>query len=271
MTPAIEVSNLCWRVGERPLLDGVSFALSGNGMYGVIGPNGAGKSSLLRCLYRYIRPDSGSILLNGQDIHLYSRRSFARAVAVVPQELPPLFDLSTEAVVAMGLIPHKGWLAADSAADKAGIAAALAEVGLEGYGRQPFGKLSGGEKQRALIARALVQKPQFLILDEPTSHLDVRFQIEVLELLKRLDICVICTIHDLNLASALCDELLLMSRGRLEASGTPEVVLTEAMLASVFGVCTTVEPHPQHGRPLIHYYYGYDARTASQGRKEVSL
>ncbi|AZQ09433.1 ABC transporter ATP-binding protein [Shewanella khirikhana] len=258
MNTAITVNELCWQVNGRALLDSLSFTLNGRGMYGVIGPNGAGKSSLLRCLYRFIRPDSGTIVINGQDIDAFSRKAFARLVAVVPQELPPLFDLATETVVAMGLIPHKGWLGADSAADKKAVAEALAKVGLEGYGKQPFGKLSGGEKQRALIARALVQRPTILILDEPTSHLDVRYQIEVLELLKRLDVFVLCTIHDLNLASALCDELLLLDHGRLIAKGTPKQVLTESLIGDVFGVCCTVEPHPQHGKPLIHYFYGYD-------------
>lgn len=118
MNTAITVNELCWQVNGRALLDSLSFTLSGRGMYGVIGPNGAGKSSLLRCLYRFIRPDSGTIVINGQDIDAFSRKAFARLVAVVPQELPPLFDLATETVVAMGLIPHKGWLGADSAADK---------------------------------------------------------------------------------------------------------------------------------------------------------
>lgn len=258
MNTSIAVTNLCWQVNGRALLDSLSFSLSGRGMYGVIGPNGAGKSSLLRCLYRFIRPDSGQISINNQPIEDFSRKAFARLVAVVPQELPPVFDLTTEAVVAMGLIPHKGWLGADSARDRLLVSEALAKVGLEGYGRQPFGKLSGGEKQRALIARALVQRPKILILDEPTSHLDVRYQIEVLELLKRLDVFVLCTIHDLNLASAMCDELLLLGRGRLIAKGTPQQVLTESLLGDVFGVCCTVEPHPQHGKPLIHYFYGYD-------------
>ncbi|MBT1444387.1 ABC transporter ATP-binding protein [Shewanella sp. JM162201] len=261
MNTSISVSDLCWQVNGQPLLDRVSFHLAGRGMYGVIGPNGAGKSSLLRCLYRFIRPTCGEILMNGRPLAMFSRREFARLVAVVPQELPPLFELSCEAVVAMGLIPHKGWLSGNNADDMRRINTALGEVGLEGYNQRPFGKLSGGEKQRALIARALVQQPKILILDEPTSHLDVRFQIEVLELLKRLDVFVVCTIHDLNLASALCDELLLLDRGRLVAKGKPSEVLSERLLGEVFGVCCTVEAHPQHGNPLIHYFYGYNGTS----------
>ncbi|QSX29318.1 ABC transporter ATP-binding protein [Shewanella cyperi] len=263
MTPALKVDGLCWHPKGNRVLDDVSFELASGQMLGLIGPNGAGKSSLLRCLYRYLRPDSGRISLEGQDISQVSRRDFARSVAVVQQDTPHFFDLSTRAQVAMGLIPHKGWFEQDRAADGERVDAALAQVGLSDKADTPFEQLSGGEKQRALIARAIVQRPGLLLLDEPTNHLDVRYQIQILELVRSLGISVICSIHDLNLASALCDSLLLLERGRTVAWGTPDEVLTEARLAAVFGVCCSVSPHPQHGKPQLQYFYGY----RDQGRR----
>jgi len=122
---------------------------------------------------------------------------------------------------------------------------------------QQYELLSGGEKQRALIARAIVQQPHILILDEPTNHLDIRYQIQILELVKSLGISVIASIHDLNLASAMCDKLLLLDHGQLIAKGTPTEVLTERQISDVFGVCCDINVHPQHAKPLISYFYGY--------------
>ncbi|MCF1428288.1 MAG: ABC transporter ATP-binding protein [Shewanella sp.] len=256
-SPVLTVDGLSWSVGGQRLLDDIGFSVPAGKMIGLIGPNGAGKSSLLRCLYRFLRPDTGLVRLDGIDCSAIPAREFARRVSVVQQDTPAGLDVSVRELVAMGLTPHKGWLEFDSAADRRHVNEALATVGLSKFAWRPFSLLSGGEKQRALIARAIVQQPQLLILDEPTNHLDIRYQIQILELVQSLGISVIASIHDLNLASALCDRLLLLDGGRLVAEGEPQQVLTEETIARVFGVCCRVSAHPQHGKPLISYFYGY--------------
>lgn len=264
-SPIISVENLSWHLEGSVILDDVNFSLDKGRMLGVIGPNGAGKSSLLRCLYRYVQPSAGTVLFQGEPISSFPSRNFARKVAVVLQDTPQHFAMTTFQLVAMGLTPHKGLLDFANKGDIARVNEAMAKVGLLDKSQSLYDKLSGGEKQRALIARAIVQQPELLILDEPTNHLDVRYQIQTLELVRSLGISVICSIHDLNLASALCDELLMLDKGRCVAHGTAEQVLTQKRLSSVFGVCSQVTSHPQHGRPLISYFYGYHGDVETGG------
>ncbi|WP_434940686.1 ABC transporter ATP-binding protein [Shewanella sp. HL-SH8] len=255
--PALVVNQLSWRHDDTQILADISFSLTANKMLGIIGPNGAGKSSLLRCLYRYITPSRGTISLFGQDISQFHGKAFATQVAVVQQDTPQFFDMNTSQLIAMGLTPHKGMFDGYTAEDNQLINDAINKVGLTDKAFLQYGQLSGGEKQRALIARAIVQRPQLLILDEPTNHLDIRYQIQILELVKSLGITVIASIHDLNLASAMCDHLLLLNKGLLVAQGCPTEVLTEAQIGGVFEVCCEVKKHPQHTKPLINYFYGY--------------
>lgn len=254
---ALTVSEVSWHADDRAILSDISFSLAKGEMLGIIGPNGAGKSSLLRCLYRYIKPDNGTINLFGQNTSHFSAKEFARQVAVVLQDTPHHFELTTDQLVAIGLTPHKGPFDLTTSADRRLVADALEKVGLTHKAGQVYEHLSGGEKQRALIARAIVQQPKLLILDEPTNHLDIRYQIQVMELLREIGISVITSIHDLNLASAMCDRVLLLDDGRCVAHGTPKSVLTEARISEVFGVCCSTQAHPQHGNPQISYFYGY--------------
>lgn len=257
----LTVRGLGWKLNGQSILSDIEFSLAKGQMLGIIGPNGAGKSSLLRCLYRFIKPTSGEIHLFGQPISVLSAKAFAQQIAVVLQDTPHHFEMTTSQLVNLGLTPHKSAFEFTNADDRDVVAQALIKVGLADKANQAYESLSGGEKQRALIARAIVQRPQLLILDEPTNHLDIRYQIQTLELLHTLNITVITSIHDLNLASALCDELLLLDNGRCLAKGSPKAVLTEQRIAEVFDVCCEVRPHPQHGNPLISYFYGYDPRS----------
>lgn len=268
---ALKVSDLSWVIEGKTILADISFALQTGQMLGLIGPNGAGKSSLLRCIYRFVRPTHGNISLFNQNIEQLSPKAFACKVAVVQQDTPHYFDMTTEQLVAMGLTPHKGMFDTNSSDDRQKIVKALEKVGLSQKLHQQYERLSGGEKQRALIARAIVQQPQLLILDEPTNHLDVRYQIQILELVRSLGISVLASIHDLNLASALCDRLLLLDKGSVRAMGTPTEVLTEARIADVFGVCAQVSSHPQHGNPLISYFYGYQTKQTLDGAQTPEL
>ncbi|VXC71905.1 Hemin import ATP-binding protein HmuV [Pseudomonas sp. 9AZ] len=248
----LQISELAWSPnGERALLDGIELAVGDGQLVGLLGPNGSGKTSLLRCAYRFQRPDQGSVELDGEALWSRSPRWCAQRVAVVLQEFPQDFGLTVAEVAAMGRTPHKGLFDGDDQADVALVEQALARVGLTEHKRQAFAHLSGGEKQRVLLARALVQQPTLLILDEPTNHLDPRYQLELLRLIKTLGLATLASFHDLNLAAAFCDRLYVLDHGRVVASGTPAEVLTEALLAEVYGVQALVDRHPLAGHPRI--------------------
>lgn len=254
----ISVSDLGWDVGGRSILDAISFSVLSGQFVGLIGPNGAGKSSLLRCLYRVNQPTRGSVCIDGHDIWHSSLKENAKKVAVILQENGDYFGLSVTDVVAMGLTPHKSLFAGDSADDRQQVKSALAQVGLSKFARSAFANLSGGEKQRVMVARAIVQRPQVLLMDEPTNHLDVHYQIEVLQLAKSLGITVLASIHDLNLAAAFCDSILLLDEGRLVSAGSPQEVLTECNLKQHFRTQAIVDQHPTSGCPRISYDYHHD-------------
>lgn len=260
--PLLNVQNLSWGIANKPILKHINVQIPEGKFVGLIGPNGAGKSSLLRCLYRFNKPNEGVVEFNNHDIWQLKSDEYAKCVAVVLQEAPSHFNLSLFDVVALGLTPHKSLFSSISQSEKQQITLAIKTVGLELHTNQNFESLSGGEKQRALIARAIVQQPQLLIMDEPTSHLDVKYQIQVMELAKSLGVTVFASFHDLNLAAALCDELVVIKNGEITHTGSPAEVLTEHMLDDVFGVCAQVSNHPQESQlgkvtPHITYFYGY--------------
>jgi len=266
--PLLEIKDLSWQVNHHDILKNINCSISQGQVIGVIGPNGAGKSSLLRCLYRVTKPCSGSVFYQGTNIWQISAKQYARTMAVVLQETPHSFSMSVRQVIAMGLTPHKGLFSIDSPSDHAILADAIIRVGLIEHADQPFDSLSGGEKQRALIARAIVQQPQILVMDEPTNHLDIKYQIQILELVRSLGITVIVSIHDLNLASAMCDNLMVLNRGEVVYQGTPEEVITTKRLSEVFDICCTVQPHPQTQKPNICYYYGYQQGSQVEQEQE---
>lgn len=219
--PIISLNNVCWQTGTRTILKHISCDIQRGSFTGILGPNGAGKSTLLRQIYRYLSPTSGSVTYQGTDIQKFDAKTYAQKVAVVLQHTPQDFQLSVLDVVALGLVPYKNWLSPFSNTDRELILAALEQVGLAGKTDDNFETLSGGEKQRVMIARAIVQRPEVLVMDEPTSHLDVKYQIQIMELAKSLGITVIASFHDLNLAAAICDKLLLLKGGELVAAGIP--------------------------------------------------
>ncbi|HBO5073658.1 TPA: ABC transporter ATP-binding protein, partial [Pseudomonas aeruginosa] len=201
--------------------------------------------------FRYARPQRGRVVLDGDDLWRQPPRWAARRIAVVLQEFPEDFGLAVEDVVAMGRTPHKGLFDGHGADDRQRVRQALLQVGLEGRAASPFASLSGGEKQRALLARALVQEPRLLILDEPTNHLDPRYQLELLRLLRSLGLSTLASFHDLNLAAAFCDRLYVLDGGRIVAQGTPTEVLDADLLWRVFGVRALVDRHPLADHPRL--------------------
>ncbi|MFE6508258.1 ABC transporter ATP-binding protein [Nocardioides sp. NPDC057767] len=233
---ALEAERVHWAPRGRLVVDDVSLQVEDGSTIGLLGPNGSGKSSLIRILAGLRPPDSGGVLLDGSPLAGMSRRRLARRLAVVEQEPTTSQDLRVRDVVALGRIPHRPAWAPDSARDRAVIEEAAAHAGIADRLEQRFSTLSGGERQRTQIARALAQEPEILLLDEPTNHLDVRHQLALLALVRRMPTTCLVALHDLNLAAAYCDQVFVLAEGRVVAGGPPAEVLTESLIAEVYGV-----------------------------------
>lgn len=247
------VKGLTLTAGARRLVRDVSLTAHPGEVIGLVGPNGSGKSSLLRGVYRVLRPAEGHVHIDGADAWSLPVRRLARSVAAVVQESGTDFDLSVRQVVAMGRTPHQGLLSGDTAEDARLIDEALTAVHVSELADRPFDRLSGGERQRVLIARALAQRPSLLVLDEPTNHLDIRHQLDVLGALRRLPATVLVALHDLNLAAYYCDRIYVLRDGEVTASGPPADVLTPQLLADVYGVASEVTVHPRTGAPHVTF------------------
>ncbi|MDO4261106.1 MAG: ABC transporter ATP-binding protein [Eubacteriales bacterium] len=232
----IEIEDLSCRIGKKLLLSHVSMSFEGRRIVGVIGPNGCGKTTLLRHIYRDI-PVRGHVFLDGKDVSDYGRRIFAQKVAVMAQRLSQADEgLTVGDLVRMGRYPYKGILEQYDEEDERIVREALEQTGLSEFKNRRLGTMSGGEAQRAMIAKCFVQQPGAIILDEPTNHLDVKYKLELMRLLKGFGGLVILTVHDLNLAADYCDYLYVMKDGEVRGEGEPEAVLTEALLGEVFEV-----------------------------------
>jgi iron complex transport system ATP-binding protein len=257
MTLKLDIQGLCWDVPntQRRILDHIDLSIQEGKFVGLIGPNGAGKSSLMRSVYRVHKPSSGKVLVNGKDIWSISTKQAAQQTAVILQEQSEHMGLTVREVVAQGLTPHKGLFEPDSQQEMKRIDELIEEFELDSMSKSLFSNLSGGEKQRVFLARAIVQNPSLLIMDEPTNHLDIHFQLEVLRSVKAMPLTVFASFHDLNLAAAFCDELHVIHRGRIVASGSPQQVITEDMIGDVFRACCVVDQHPLYGHPRISYAY----------------
>ncbi|ORT55599.1 ABC transporter ATP-binding protein [Streptomyces sp. CB03238] len=252
----LAVEGLTVSAGARHLVRDVSLTAEPGEVIGLVGPNGSGKSSLLRAVYRVLRPDAGHIRVDGTDVRSLPVRRLARTMAVVVQEPGAAFDLTVRDVVAMGRTPHKRLLDGDTAEDARLVESSLASVDAVGLADRSFDRLSGGERQRVLIARALTQQPSLLVLDEPTNHLDVRHQLEVLGVLRRLPATVLVALHDLNLAAYYCDRLYVLRDGEVATAGPPREVLTPRLLSEVYGVAGEVVVHPRTGAPHVTFLPG---------------
>ncbi len=255
MTAHLLLEGAGWTApGGRVILHPVSLGLARGRILGVVGPNGAGKSTLLRLIYRYLRPGAGRVLLDGADIWRTEPRAVARRIAAVLQEQPTDFALTVREIVALGRAPHRQGLSRGGARDGEIIDAALDRLRLGGFGPRPIGTLSGGERQRVMIARALAQEPALLVLDEPTNHLDIRHQLEALALIRDLGLTIVVSLHDLNLAAATCDEIVLLHEGRAVAQGPAAAALTPATLGPAFGVSVRQDRLSLAGSPHLTFH-----------------
>jgi ABC-type cobalamin/Fe3+-siderophores transport system ATPase subunit len=246
--------SFAYRAGA-PVLEEVSLSVARGDLVGVIGPNGSGKTTLLKILGGMLKPTSGSVFLADSALGSWSRRDVARRIAFVPQETHSSFDFSVLDVVLMGRFPHLGAFALEGPEDLAIARDALQATGTSVFETRSFNTLSGGEKQRVVIASALAQRAELLLLDEPTASLDVGHQLEVTALLTRLNreqnVTMVLTTHDLNFAASLCRHLMLVRDGRVIASGPTGEVLTANAVKALYDVDADVRLHPRAGRLTV--------------------
>jgi iron complex transport system ATP-binding protein len=246
---SLQLSGVCVEIAGRRIVSDIDLRVEDGCFAGLLGPNGSGKSTILKAIYRVHRPCAGRVLLDGRDLHSLPARETARRLAVVTQESTVEFAVTVTEMVMLGRIPHKRAFEGDSEQDHGIAAAAIDRVGCTPLAGRSFHTLSGGEKQRVLIARALAQGADHLILDEPTNHLDIRYQVEVLELVAGLGVTVLAAIHDLGLAALYCDTVHLLDEGRLVACGSPADVITREAVHAVYDSDVAVIAHPDTGAP----------------------
>lgn len=236
----IEIKELSYQVRDRQILSQIDMHIKKKEFVGIIGPNGSGKSTLLKNIYKVLKPQEGSIFLMEENLTAMSNREMAQKLSVLIQEQEASFDFTVEEVVMMGRHARKKMLESEDNRDKKTVQEILKKIGLYSISSQSFLTLSGGEKQRVLIARAFVQDTPCLILDEPTNHLDIKYQLELMNLVKAQNKTVIAAIHDLNIASLYCSYLYVLKNGQIAVQGPPQEVLTEKTIHEVYGVHATV-------------------------------
>ena len=254
----VQVKNLRFSIDKKEILKDISFEIPKGSFVGVIGPNGCGKSTLLKNIYRLYKPSSGSILLDNKELAKMKDKDCAKEIAVLAQESNTHFDFTVEQIVKMGRYPYKSVFEDYSKDDLQMVKEMLQKVGLESFGERSFSELSGGEKQRTLIARALVQNTEFLILDEPTNHLDIGYQIQLMDLVKGLNITTLSAIHDMNLAAMYCDYLIVMKDGKIIKFGTVEEVINSEMLKDIFGVNAHVGVNPVNKKLQVSFMHTHE-------------
>ena len=251
--PALRCEGISVAIAGRSVLRSVDLELRRGEVLALVGANGAGKTTLLRVVSRILRPDAGRVLLCGKPVESLARRDLAKQLAVVPQDVPLAFPFRADEVVLMGRSPHLGMFGYESPADVELARQAMARVGVEELADRSILDLSGGERQLVLIARALAQDPQVLLLDEPTAHLDLRHRIQVLALVREFAAVgrsALVVSHDLTLAARSCHRIALLAAGAVLAAGTPSVVLTRENLRAAFGIDAEVQPAAD-GLPIV--------------------
>lgn len=232
----LNIKNLSVTIEEKKIIEDLNIDIEAKNLVGIIGPNGSGKSTLLKTIYRVLKYNEGSIYINGKDIKVMSLRETAKEMAVVAQHNEQEFDFNVYDMVLIGRSPHKKFLERDSRDDYEIVDEALEKVDMLAYKERKYNSLSGGEKQRIILARALAQQTNCLILDEPTNHLDIKYQFQFMNIAKNLDITVIAAIHDLNIASLYCDEIYALKDGKIVKSGSPADIFTEKLIYDLYEV-----------------------------------
>jgi iron complex transport system ATP-binding protein len=255
MDAIFTVKNLRFKYDKSWVLDGLSFEVREGEILGIIGPNGSGKTTILRILSRVLIPQEGEVRIKGKNLLQLEQKEIAKIIGVVPQDTYFPFPFPVGEVVLMGRSPWLSGFSFESKKDLQIASQAMALTNTLGLSSRLIFELSGGERQRTIIARALAQEPQVMLLDEPTAHLDIGYQIEIYDLIKRLNVekklTIIVVSHDLNLASEYCDYLILLNAGRIYKMGSPKEVITEENLSTVYGSKVLVEENPVTGAPRV--------------------
>ncbi|MDA3809484.1 MAG: ABC transporter ATP-binding protein [Spirochaetaceae bacterium] len=251
----LQTENLFCGYTSRNVLKDICLEIKAGSILGLIGPNGAGKTTLLNTMARMIKPQKGKILLGGKDLWKISSREAASAMAFTPQDMGSTLPLTITQFVQLGRAPHRGWLLPLTKEDHDIVNDVLKKTGLIDLRERYITELSGGEQQRAGLARVLAQEPEILMLDEPTSHLDIKYQTEILEMVADLahnhNIAVVISIHDLNTAALYSDKLALIGKGVIASYGTPEEVLKEEILSEIYDTNVIVTSHPLFNTPMV--------------------
>ena len=252
---SLQISQVYFSYLDGLVLHDINLSIRAGEMVGLVGPNGSGKTTLIKLVSGILKPSQGEIRLDGSSLSRLSRKSVARSLAIVPQQFHIPFAFTVGEVVTLGRIPFLKAFAEESKVDRQFVANALELVGISELKERRFDELSGGERQKVILAMALAQQPRLLLLDEPIVHLDIAHQVEILELVKGFNVeqglTVIGAMHDLNLASLYFDRLILLKEGKVWADGTPAQVLTEDIIREVFSASVRVQPHPTAGVPHI--------------------
>ena len=244
---SLELRDASVELGGRRIVSDVCLRVADGEFAGLLGPNGSGKSTILKAIYRVNKLTCGQVLVDNKNLLTLSARDAAQRIAVVAQESTVEFALTVWEMAMLGRVPHKRSFDRDGPDDREIVADALQRVGASTLANRNFHSLSGGEKQRVLIARAIAQQADHLLLDEPTNHLDVRYQVDVLELVLSLGVTVLAALHDLTLAALFCDSVHLLSGGRVNEHGAPNDVLTETAIERVYGADVAIVTHPDTG------------------------
>ena len=232
----IKTENINVVIDNNNILKDINIEVDNKEVMGIIGPNGSGKSTLLKCIYRLLKPNAGLVKFDDVDIKNISIKESSKKVAVLSQHNNYDFDFTVKDIVLMGRSPHKKFMERDNKNDYDLVNDALRKVDMINFKDRSFQSLSGGEQQRVILARALAQQPKCLILDEPTNHLDIKYQLQLMRIVKSLNIEVIAAIHDLNIAAMYCDKIYVLKDGKIVQYGTPKEILTPQLIKNVYEV-----------------------------------
>lgn len=250
----IESKGVSVTLSGREIVHRVSVQVKDRQFVGLLGPNGSGKTTLLKSIYRVLKPSEGAVCIDGEDIRRMSYRESAKRTGVVSQFTSMSFDFSVEEMVLMGRAPHKTALSRDTEEDYRIAEEALRRVDMLDFRDRSFLTLSGGEKQRILLARALAQRVEILVLDEPTNHLDIKYQIQIMDVVKSLGVGVLAALHDLNLTLMYCTYVYVLKDGRIVAHGPTEEVITEQLIRDVYEVDCSVARDPRSNKLNVTFF-----------------
>lgn len=249
----LQINDLSYEIDSKQILDSINLSIQKGKFVGLIGANGCGKSTLLKNIYGNLKPKNSEVLLDGENIENIERKKIAKKLSVLAQSQHIDFDFTVENIVEMGRYSHNTIFSKNTGCPKQIIQKHLVDVGMIHLKDKSFSTLSGGEKQRVLIARAFAQETDFLILDEPTNHLDIKYQIQIMDIIKKQKKTVLAVIHDMNIASSYCDHIIALKDGKVVAEGSPLEIFTTENIENIFGIKSHIIEHPIKKTPFIIY------------------